>query len=201
LRPAAVRSRHGHHASTFGTLDLPRPGRAAWPLVALAAVALALEAAPALRLAGVAAAVCFALAAAVRAERARAELRAIRRTADRLILADPHATDGSDVVRWRALELVAPAMRQGLAHELEQTLRSMDPARLPSASPLRRGVARRHEELLRRLQERLLVGRPVTARGVLLLRRLLREPGSPLYDEHAGDLSRALAHVLLELEP
>jgi hypothetical protein len=35
---------------------------------------------------------------------------------------------------------------------------------------------------------------------VLLLRGLLREPASPLYDDHAGDLSRALAHTLLELE-
>ena len=43
--------------------------------------------------------------------------------------------------------------------------------------------------------------RPVTARGVLLLRRLLREPGSPLYDDvHERELSRALATVLAELE-
>ena len=189
------------HAPSFGTLDLPRPGRAALPLLALALVALAFEAAPQLRLAGLAAAACFALAAAVRAERAEAELRAIRRTADRLILADPRAADGSDIVRWRTLELAAPATRRGLAREVEQTLRETDPARLPSASPLRRGVARRHRELLLRIEERMLDGRPVAARGVLLLRRLLREPASPLYDEHAGDLSRALARVLLELEP
>jgi hypothetical protein len=189
------------HAPSLRTLDLPRPRRAALPLLALALVALAFEAAPALRLAGVAAAACFALAAAVRAERARADLRAIRRTADRLILADPHAAEGSDVVRWRMLELVAPATRRGLAHELEHTVRHLDPARLPSASPLRRCAARRDRELLLRLEERLLESRSVTARGVLLLRRLLREPGSPLYDERAGDLSRALVRALVELEP
>jgi hypothetical protein len=50
------------HAHRFGTLDLPRPSRAALPLVALALLALALEAAPQLRLAGAAAAACFALA-------------------------------------------------------------------------------------------------------------------------------------------
>src|SRR5579862_5370845 len=111
------------HATSFGTLDLPRPGRAALPLLALALAALALEAAPQLRLAGLAAAACFALAAAVRAERAEAELRRIRRTADRLILADPHAAEGSEVVRWRTRELVAPETRRGLAHEIEQTLR------------------------------------------------------------------------------
>ena len=189
------------HAPSFVTLDLPRPGRAALPLLALAVVALAFEASPQLRLAGLAAAACFVLAAAVRAERARAELRAIRRTADRLILADPHAAEGSDVVRWRMLELVAPATRNGLGREIDQLLRRMDPARMPSASPLRRGPARRRREQLQRLEERMLDGRPVTARGVLLLRRVLQEPGSPLYDERAGDLSRALARVLLELEP
>ena len=189
------------HAHRFGTLELPRPGRAALPLVALALVALGLEAAPELRLAGAAAAGCFALAAAVRAERAQAELRAVRRTADRLILVDAHGAEGSDIVRWRMLELVAPDSRRRLAQELERTLRNSDPARLPSASPLRRGLARRHRELLQRLEERMLDGRPVTARGVLLLGRLLREPGSPLYDEHAGDLSRSIATVLLELEP
>ena len=46
----------------------------------------------------------------------------------------------------------------------------------------------------------MLDGRPVTARGVLLLRRLLQEPVSPLYDD-AGGVSRAIARVLVELEP
>src|SRR6266568_3913885 len=189
------------HAPSLETLDLPRPGRAALPLLALAVVALALEASPRLQLAGVAAAACFALAAAVQAERARAELRAVRRVADRLILADAVGAEGSDIVRWRTLELVAPTAREGLARELEQLLRRSDPARLPSASPLRRGLARRHRELLLQLEQRMLDRRPVTARGVLLLRRLLQEPGSPLYDDHAGDLSRAIARVLVELEP
>jgi len=189
------------HASPFGTIDLPRPGRAALPLLAVALVALALEADAQLRIAGAAAAACFAVAAGVRAERARAELRAIRRSADRLILASAVGVEGSDVVRWRTLELVAPPTREGLARELDQTLRRIDSARLPSASPVRRGVARRHAEMLRRLEERMLDDRPVTARGVLLLRRLLHDAGSPLYDAHAGDLSRALARVLLELEP
>jgi hypothetical protein len=190
------------HAPRFVTLELPRPGRAALPLLALALVALVLEADPQLRLAGLAAAACFALAGAVRAARARAELRMVRRVTDRLILADAVGAEGSDIVRWRILELVAPASRQELAHELEQTLRVIDPARLPSAAPLRRGAARRNRELLLRLEERMLDGRPVTARGVLLLRRLLREPGSPLYDEiREHELPRAIAAVLAELEP
>jgi hypothetical protein len=190
----------GTHAPSLGNLGLPRPGLAALPLLALGLVALALEASPQLRLAGAAAAGCFALAAAVRAGRAEAELRAVRRTADRMILADAHAAEGSEIVRWRMLQLVAPEARERLAHELEQTLRRADTARLPSASPLRRGVARCNRDLLSRLEERMLDGRPVSARGTLLLQRLLRDPGSPLYDEDAGDLRRAVAHVLVELE-
>jgi hypothetical protein len=190
------------HAPRFVTLELPRPGRAALPLLALALVALVLEADPQLRLAGLAAAACFALAGAVRAARARAELRTVRGVADRLILADAFGAEGSDVVRWRTLELLAPASREELARELAQTLRLIDPARLPSAAPLRRGVARRHEELLRKLEARMLDGRPATARGILLLRRLLREPGSPLYDDaRERELPRAIATVLAELEP
>src|ERR1700756_5416365 len=125
------------HAPPFGTIDLPRPGRAAMPLLAVALVALGLEADPQLRLAGVAGAARLAVAARGRAPRARAEPRAIRRTADRLILASAVGVEGSDVVRWRTLELVAPATREGLARELQQTLRRIDPARLPPASPCR----------------------------------------------------------------
>ena len=164
------------HAHRFGTLDLPRPSRAALPLVALALLALALEADPQLQLAGAAAAACFALAAVVRAERARAELRAVRRTADRLILVDAHGAEGSDIVRWRMLKLVAPDSRLELARELERTLRGSDPGRLPSASPLRRGLAGPPPELLRRLEGGC---SPAVrdARGVLLLASCC-EPGA-----------------------
>lgn len=181
---------------------MPRPGRAALPLLALTLVALLFLADPQLRLAGLAAAACFALAAMVRAAHASAELRSVRRVADRLILADAHGAEGADVVRWRKLELVLPASREALAREIEQTLRRADPARLPSAAPLRRGVTRRNEELLRKLEERMRDGRPVTARGVILLQRLLREPGSPLYDDvRESRLPRAITTVLTELEP
>ena len=188
------------HAHRIGHLELPRPGRAALPLLALALAALILEADPSLRLAGAAAAGCFAVAASIRTARARAELGRIRRTADRLILADAVGAEGSEIVRWRGRELVEPASRRGLARELEQTLRRLDPSSLPSASPLRRVNVRRHEELLQRLEQRMLDERPVTPRGVLLLQRLLREPGSPLYDDVSErQLARAIATVVAEL--
>lgn len=181
-------------------LELPRPGRAASPLLGLALGALLLEADPALRLAGAAAAGCFAVAAGVRIAHARTALRRIRRSADRLILADASGQEASEIVRWRSDELVTPASRRALARELEQTLRHLDPDSMPSASPLRRIAARRHEELFERLEVRMLDDRPVTPRGMLLLQRLLRDPGSPLYDAPSErELARAVAAVVAEL--
>jgi hypothetical protein len=190
------------HAPRFSLLDLPRVARSTWPLLGLAVVALVLAADPQLRLAGAAAAVCFAAAAAARASRARIELRGVRRAVDRLILADARGFEGSELVRWRMRELVAPGSRNALAKEVARTLHGLDPARLPSASPLRRVAGRREEEMLQKLEVRLLDGRPVTARGVLLSEWLLRDPASPLYDEtHEAELSRAVTRVLAELEP
>jgi hypothetical protein len=189
------------HAPRFGTLDLPRPGRAAAPLVALALVALLLETDAALRLAGLAAAGCFALAGAVRAVRARHELGVIRRAVDRLILADPRGGEVSELVQWRTHELVDQECRAALRAELTQTIERLDPAHLPSSSPLRRAALRPHEALLRRIAARLGDERPVAARGILLLRSLLRDASSPLYAETGGaELARTLARVLGALE-
>ncbi len=185
------------------SLDLPRPLRAAWPLLALAAVALTLEIDPRLPwLLGLGGAACFTGAGAVRAWLARRELDTVRRTADRLIVYEPCSRDASALIRWRSQELTQPEERARLARELERTLRQLDPARLPSASPLRRAAVRDHEELLRALAGRLAGGEPVAARGVLLTRQLLRDPASPLYAEGAEELlARALTRALGALEP
>jgi hypothetical protein len=138
----------------------------------------------------------------VRTLRARLELRRVRRAVDRLILADAQGCEGSELVRWRMRELVAPDSRRELARELARMLRELDRARLPSTAPLRRVAARSTEEVLQRLEARLLDGRPVAARGVLLCRCLLRDPESPLYDAtHEAELSCAVTRVLAELEP
>jgi hypothetical protein len=77
----------------------------------------------------------------------------------------------------------------------------LDPKSLPGASPLRRPAARRSEDLLRLLSAKLAGDQPVTARGVLLARQLLRDPGSPLFsDESEHLLPRALKRVLGALE-
>src|ERR1700730_186587 len=150
------------------TLDLPRPGKAALPFAALALAALALDMDPRLPwLAGVAGAVLFATAGTVRTVRARHELAAVRRTADRLIVQSPLSRDASDLVRWRCKELTTHAKRERLRRDIESLLRSLDPARLPSASPLKRPAARGSRDLFVALAARLADEPPGAAPGLL----------------------------------
>lgn len=183
-------------------LDLPRPGRAALPLVLLGLAALGFEAAPQLPwIVGLLAAGFFGGAAALRAYRAHRELDAVRRNLDRLIVLEPHSSETSPLVRWRSLELTAPAYRNTLVRECDRILALLDPKALPGASPLRRPAARGCEDLLRLLSAKLAGDGPVAARGVLLARQLLRDPGSPLFsDESEHQLPRALTRVLGALE-
>ncbi len=190
------------NANTLTFLDLPRPGRAALPFVILCLAALGFEADRRLPwIVGAIAAGSFGAAAALRAYRARRELEAVRRTVDRLIVLEPHSSETSALVRWRALELTAPTYRKTLARETDRILSMLDPRLLPGASPLRRPAARRSEDLLRLLSAKLASEHPVTPRGVLLARQLLRDPGSPLFsDESEHLLQRALKRVLGALE-
>jgi hypothetical protein len=173
------------------------------PYAALAVAALALDADPRLPwLAGAAGALLFCAAGTVRTVRAHHELVAVRRTADRLIVHSPHARDASDLVRWRSNELTTRAKREALRRDIERILQSLDPARMPSASPLKRPAARRYEHLFAALAERLGDERPVAARGILLAQSLLRDPTSPLYAEDADSLlGPALRRVTGALEP
>jgi len=187
----------------YSTLDLPRPYRSAAPLAGLAVAAALFDVDPRLPwLVGALGAVCFAAAAVARAARARLELAAVRRTADRLIVHEPRTLDASELIRWRTAELTSPAALDALRRELLRTIADLDPRRLPSASPLRRPAARANEALLCQIADRVGNGAPVSARGVLLTRALLRDASSPLYDEDAELLlPRALRRVLGALEP
>jgi hypothetical protein len=190
------------HAHRPAGLDLPSPLQAAWPLLALAAVALALEIDPRLPwLLGLVGALCFSGAGAGRAYLAERELNAVRRTADRLIVYAPRSRDASALVLWRSEELTQPEERARLKRELDRTLQHLDPARLPGASPLRRVAARRHADLLRALAARIGDSEPVAARGMILTRQLLCDSGSPLYVEDEALLARALTRALGALEP
>jgi hypothetical protein len=185
------------------TLDLPRPGRSAFPFAALALAALALDIDPRLPwLAGVVGALLFAAAGTIRGVRARRELAAVRRTADRLIVHNPISRDASELVRWRRNELTTRAKRESLRRDVERVLRSLDPARLPSASPLKRPAARGCTDLFVALATRLGDERPVAARGILLAQGLLRDAASPLYADDADTLlAPALRRVTGALEP
>lgn len=190
------------HAGYANFTELPRPGRAALPFVLLCVAALSFELDPNLPwVIGAIAAGSFGGAGALRAYRARRELEAVRRTVDRLIVFEPHSSETSALVRWRSLELTSPSYRKGLRRETDRVLSMLDRSSLPGASPLRRLAARRSESLLQLLSAKLGGGQPVTARGVLLARQLLREPSSPLFsDESEHLLPQALKRVLGALE-
>ena len=185
------------------SLDLPRPGKAAIPYAALALAALALDADPQLPwLAGVAGALLFAAAGTARTLRAHYELVAVRRTADRLIVHTPQVRNASELVRWRSGELTTRAKREELRRDIEHIVQSLDPARLPSASPLKRPAARRNKDLFVALAARLEDERPVAARGILLAQSLLRDSTSPLYADDADRyLAPTLRRVTGALEP
>jgi hypothetical protein len=189
--------------SHVSALDLPRPGKAALPYAALAICALALDFDPRLPwLAGVAGALLFATAGSVRTLRAQHELVLVRRTADRLIVHNPISRDASDLVRWRCNELTTRAKRESLRRDIQGVLRSLDPARLPSASPLKRPAARGSRELFVALAARLADEKPVAARGILLAQALLRDAASPLYADDADTLlAPALRRITGALEP
>ena len=168
------------------TLDLPRPVRAALPFGALALAALALDADPQLPwLAGVVGAALFVAAGTVRTVRRTTSSSVVRRTADRLIVHSPTSRDASELVRWRSGELTTRAKREALRRDVVRILHSLDPGRLPSASPLKRPAARRCKDLFVALAARLGDERPVAARGILLAQSLLHDSTSPLYADDA----------------
>ncbi len=74
---------------------------------------------------------------------------------------------------------------------------------MPGALPLNRLEIRSQIGLLRALESRLAdLSRPVTPRGVLLVERVLTEPGSPLYAHGQRDqLAQMLSEACAALEP
>jgi hypothetical protein len=119
-----------------------------------------------------------------------------------LIVHEPRTGDASELIRWRCDELTSQATRDALRREIERLLTGLDARKLPGATPLRRPALRANEPLLREIALRVGGSRPVSARGILLARALLRDGSSPLYAEDAALLlPRALARVRGALEP
>ena len=88
--------------------------------------------------------------------------------------------------------------RRSLARSLEGVIRSLDARRLPGASPLNRAGLWPYVGELQELAQR--VGdldRPASKRGLRLVRQLLTDGGSPLYDRDRIQELPATVHAIL----
>ncbi len=132
--------------------------------------------------------------------RARRALRALRAAAD----ADLARRDRPPLrLAWRVEELVGTKNRLDLAHSVRSLVRDARPSYLPSASPFNRLVVRAESDQLLAVAARLAdLERPVAARGVVLLERLLTDGSGPLYDrDRVDEFGSTLDTILDALEP
>ncbi len=184
--------------------DSPRPLLAALPPICLALLVLAAGFGAAVGWPWVVAIACsLVLVALVQAARAAVELGRRRRTADEWLLWGAAARPSSALLSWRAAELTSPRLRSTLAHNLRRLEREARGGTLPGAVPLNKRAIRCHVGLVHALHERLDdQARPVSVRGMLLVDRLLTEPGSPLYSRVPDDvLAQALSEALAAIDP
>jgi len=130
-------------------------------------------------------------------------VRGRRRAADAWLLSQtPPRPPSSDLDR-RAGELVSVRRCAQLARTLHGIEREALGRVVPGPVPLDRRAIRRQLDLVRAVEKSLAdSARPVCARGVLLVDRLLTEPGSPLYSRDGeAMLAEALSEALSALEP
>jgi hypothetical protein len=192
------------HVSLFGPgqpVDLPRPARSAAPLAGLALVALLLVFVPDVpRWPAAVASLAFALAALARAGHERRALAQLRATVDGLLVRDPPAPS-SPLLFWRCSELTSIEARERLAASIVRIERASAPSVLPGSAPINRPAVRIHRDELAAIVDRLLLPEPVSARGVLLVRRLLADPAGPLFGkERAAELGGQLRQALNALD-
>ncbi|HEY2776326.1 MAG TPA: hypothetical protein VGI77_00345 [Gaiellaceae bacterium] len=129
------------------------------------------------------------LLAPVRSWEARRALRDARRRADVELAATRLPPPR---LAWRAAELVADEHRIDLARSLTDVVHAADERLLPAASPIARAAVRECRPQLLAIAARLFdLSKPIPARGVLLVERLLTGGTSPLYGR--GDAERLLA--------
>ena len=132
--------------------------------------------------------------------KARRALRALRAAAD----TDLARRDRPPLrLAWRVEELVGTKNRLDLAHSVRSLVRDARPRYLPSASPFNRLVVRAESDQLLAMAARLAdLERPVAARGVVLLERLLTAGSGPLYDrDRVDEFGSTLDTILDALEP
>ena len=189
----------------LGTDGPPRPTLVALPSLGLALLVLAVGFAASIGWMWVGTtAGSLVFLGAFQAARASVEIGRRRRAADEWLLWGATARPSSALLSWRAAELTSPQLRSTLAHGLHQIQREARGGTRPGPVPLNTHALRRHLRLVGALQARLEnSARPVSARGMVLVNRLLTEPGSPLYTCGAPDdvLADALSDALLALDP
>jgi hypothetical protein len=129
------------------------------------------------------------LFAPVRSWEARRALRGARRRADAELVTTRLPPPR---LAWRAAELVADENRIDLARSLTDVVHAADERLLPAASPIARAAVRECRPQLLAIAAHLFeVSKPVSARGVLLVERLLTNGSGPLYGR--ADVERLLA--------
>jgi hypothetical protein len=183
------------HVQVSKRRDAELPGRpivSALPELALAVLVLGMGFAASIDWRWVVAVACtFVAVGSWQAVRAGVELGRQRRVADEWLLWGAAARPSSALLSWRAGELSSPRMRSALAQSLRRIGREVRGRAYPGAVPLNGRAIRPHLGLLDALSERLADhDRPVSARGMVLVDRLLTEPGSPLYSRVGDELSR-----------
>ncbi len=132
--------------------------------------------------------------------KARRALRAARWAADAELL---RRESPPLRLSWRVEELLAPKSRLDLAHTVRSLVRESSARYLPSASPVNRIAIRAEADTLLAIAARLAdLERPVAARGVVFVDRLLVDVSGPLYDrERIDDLPVYLDTAIGALEP
>jgi hypothetical protein len=106
------------------------------------------------------------------------------------------------VVPRRYAEPASARRRKSLARSLNGVVRSLDPKRLPGASPLNRPGLWLYEPEIRTLAARVGdFGRPASRQGLQLVHNLLTDGGSPLYDrDRADEIPETVRRILVALE-
>jgi len=127
-----------------------------------------------------------------------------RRKADRLLRVSAGNWESHPAVSWRVAELTSAKERRLLARTLRGVVADVSSRTIVvSAAPLDRHGLRPHASSLAALADRFAdLERPVTGAGVVLVRDLLCDGGSPLYTGGAGaaELPAALDLIRSTLE-
>lgn len=109
-------------------------------------------------------------------------------------------------VAWRVQELTSARERRRLSRSMRGVLKSLSGTWMPGASPVNRAALRPYATLLAAIADRLAeIEYPVSAVGVLGVRRMLADPDGPLYartgEPGTSDIGGALRAALRGLEP